>query len=244
MGILIDILILLGLWVFIRQRKWCLFGKEISISSIIGSSPHRVRTGALLAIIAALAWSLSASWFSAHCIIDYNLEADSYFLCFATVFCAAFLYAYVTPQPCSRLKSSAVVLGTICSLSTIVTSCCHSDDTFMYWKMRQIPSQAWLKMASDLEVLGKEITELPRENTYRKVDARQLPKSLDVLGTHSDYCLFYSGVEPCIIYGSHGAQGRQWGLMIGSNHLFKQEHPEVVKRILVANNTYFFVDPN
>jgi len=244
MSIVIYILFILAVGVFVFQRILRLRGREVSARAIIGKSCPRVQNVVLLVILAALVWPLVAPWFTAHRDIDYDLEMDSYVLCFATVLCGAFVYAYLSPEPCTRLKSAVVVVSTICSLVLIVTACGHSDGTFMYWKMRHISSKEWQEMTSDLKALAKEIPEFSASNTYSIVDSSRLPKSFNSLGTHADYCLFYSGDEPCVIYGSHGAEGRHWGLMIGSKHCGDREHPQVVKRIRVVDDSYFFVDPN
>src|SRR5579864_3809141 len=105
---------------------------------------------ALFVIIMSLIWSLTATWFSAHRIINYDLEMDGYFLSFATLIGGAFLYALLAPKPCTRLKSTAVILLTLLSLAAVVTSCGRSDETFMHWKMKQVSSKEWLAMVSEI----------------------------------------------------------------------------------------------
>jgi len=214
------------------------------VKAVFGLYASRLRAVVLLLAGSAVVWSLAAAWFSAHRIIGYGLEMDSYCLSCAIVICGSFVYAYLTPKPCAGVKSAVIIVTTICRLLLVVTSCGHSDGAFMNWKMRQVSSDEWQTMTADLKALGKEIPEFTALNTYSTVEASRLPKSFDNLGNHADFCFFYSGNEPCVIYGSHGAEGRHWGLMIGTEHFRDREHPEVVNRIRVGDNCYFFVDPN
>jgi hypothetical protein len=117
------ILVFLAFWVLMRQRTWRLFGTEISMSGIIRPHGAAIRAGALAAFIAAPLWAITGLWLSARKIISYDTEYISDFCGFWVVFFGGMLYAYLTPQPSSRLKNTIVVISWIIALLLMIVSC-------------------------------------------------------------------------------------------------------------------------
>jgi len=203
----------------------------------------RFRLIVLFAFLAEVLWCLSASWLTAHEVIKSVSEVESYLWCLCLMLFTAVCYLWLACRAniwhsflAAIVAFSGLIIGVIASRT--------ADDTFMFWKIRAISPATWQLMVSDLKALGNDIPQRDKSGFFPIPDPNRMPKSFDFLGLRKEFVVFEWGTQPCVRFGSKGAQGRQWGLFVGSRHFWDGEHPEVVKRIRVTDDAYFFVDPN
>jgi hypothetical protein len=203
-------------------------------------------TGGIVGLIAiACMWSVMAAFLSAYEAISVVTELASYWLALFIVVGGGWLYLRKPSQATAQINLRFRSLVVIAAFMIVVISWRLSTSQFFFWKMRSIPRNAWPRMASDLEVFGRQMTEtginyLPTTESP--------PKSLQRLGLGEDYkggvCNIwnasdYSGVFAIIAFGY---KGRSWGLCLGPEMRAK-EYCRRGKYVNVASNAYFFCGP-
>ena len=197
---------------------------------------------ALLAL--AVVWSVAAPWLSANRFMSVVWEFNSYCLCFLGVICAA--AAYISGNSGSRtwVRTAVRYIGAAGVLVVVVALWLSSNRAFFFWKVRAIPQSAWPEMLSDLDRIGRQ----SRESGYYDISASVAPpKSLQQLGTGTDYCggtwttvssPEYNGVVAKITFGN---KLRMWGIWVGPEEELTEFARPICRRVRVAPNAYFFV---
>jgi len=200
--------------------------------------------GGCLIGLAAL-WSVVAARLSANLVISVWAEFASYWLALFAVFIGAYLMLRNQKPPTAhtRLLWRSLCVGL--ALVVVVVSWHYSDDQFLFWKMKAIPSGAWPKMASDLEAFGRQVAQAG--NTSLPA-TKPPPMSLRQLGLGADYSggvanvwdtPQFTGVFAVITFGY---KSRSWGLLVGPEERAKS-YCRGGTYLHVATNAFFFMGP-
>lgn len=195
---------------------------------------------ALLAM--ATFWSVTAACLSANGVINVRTELSSYWLCLLVVICSGFRPRGSQIHRAGRFGVFGRTAFAPCALLVVIAAWFLSNQAFLFWKMRAIPSRGWQRMASDLEKAGR----MSAEDDGRSFGAKGLPDSLRLLGSPEDLVagrgqwINRSAYAGLVAYVHFGNKARNWGLFVGPERL-AQEQWRDFKLIRVGQNAFFFI---
>jgi hypothetical protein len=217
-------------------------GVEVDVVVMSTKSTLDVVGGCVIGMAAL--WSVVAAPLSANLVISVLAEFASYWLALFVVLFGGYMLLRSQKRPIAprglRWKFSCVGLA----LLVVIVSWRWSDDQFLFWKMRAIPSRAWPQMASDLEAFGKQAAQSGNDFLPRT----KPPKSLQQLGLGVDYSggvanvwnsPQYTGVFAVMTFGY---KVRCWGLLLGPEERAKS-YCHGGSYVRVSSNAFFFVGP-
>ncbi len=212
------------------------------VNSLMNTKCIVTFSGCCMLVVAAV-WSIAAAPLSANLVISVLAEFTSYWLALFGVLFGGYLLLRNQEQPVaprgSLWRGPCVVLA----LAVVVVSWRWSDDQFVFWKTRAIPSGAWPQMTSDLEAFGRQVAQGGKTSLPM---TRPPPKSLQQLGLGTDYSggvanvwdsPQYTGVFAVITFGY---KARSWGLIVGPEERAKSYCPRGTC-LRVSTNAFFFI---
>jgi hypothetical protein len=203
----------------------------------------RVKTWAGPVVVGcAIAWSLSAAWFSANRVIPVYSELALYWLCLfggLAGWCFHFINRHACPG-LPRLLASPWAGGA--ALLIIVSAWLMSDWAFFHWKQRAVSQKEWSQMVSDLKRIA-----IPYHDGAESVH-RTPPESVRLLGLGFDFGVMnawvvdapgYPGLKAEVLFGY---KSRNWGLWVGPEQSLLGFCPACM-HAQVASNAFFFTGP-
>ena len=190
-------------------------------------------------------WSVIAVRLSANEIIPVMAELASYWVALFVVITGAWIFLVARSGSMNPASFFFRLLCVVIALAVVIAAWHLSSERFAAWKLKSIPQDAWPKMVSDLEQIGKKAAQSGITSVSSQTP---LPKSFQPLGLRDEYSggmgnvwksPEYTGAVASALFGY---KSRSWGLCVGPES-FVSRYAHKGNYVRVASNAFFFYGP-